>query len=200
MKLDTKLQELRIQKGLTQEEVASSLFVTRAAISKWESGRGYPGIDSLKEIAKFYGVTVDYLLSSEEIITLATEEQKEKKSRFCDLVFALLDLSFSLLFFLPFFGEKVGEEVREVSLIFMTTASPYLKICYVILLICAILLGIFTLAMQNHQGKFWTRFKTKFSLFLNALCCLIFIISLQPYAAVFLFALLLIKAFLVMKR
>ena len=53
MKLDTKLQELRKQKGLTQEEVASSLFVTRAAISRWESGRGYPGIDSLKEIAKF---------------------------------------------------------------------------------------------------------------------------------------------------
>ena len=54
MEFGQKLQELRKQKGMTQEELAQALYVSRAAVSKWESGRGYPNIDSLKAIAKFY--------------------------------------------------------------------------------------------------------------------------------------------------
>lgn len=57
-----KLQELRRQKGLTQEELANQLFVTRAAVPKWESGRGYPSIDSLKAISKFFSISQDDLL------------------------------------------------------------------------------------------------------------------------------------------
>ena len=51
MEFHEKLQELRKSRGLTQEELAEALFVSRTAISKWESGRGYPSIDSLKEIS-----------------------------------------------------------------------------------------------------------------------------------------------------
>ena len=47
MEFHEKLQELRKQKNLTQEELSEILFVSRTAISKWESGRGYPSIDSL---------------------------------------------------------------------------------------------------------------------------------------------------------
>ena len=54
MEFNEKLQELRKNKGLTQEELAEALYVSRTAISKWESGRGYPSIDSLKEIANFF--------------------------------------------------------------------------------------------------------------------------------------------------
>ena len=48
MEFHEKLQELRKKKGLTQEELAEMLFVSRTAVSKWETGRGYPSIDSLK--------------------------------------------------------------------------------------------------------------------------------------------------------
>jgi DNA-binding XRE family transcriptional regulator len=44
MELNEKLQELKKQKQLTQEELAESLYVSRTAISKWESGRGYPSM------------------------------------------------------------------------------------------------------------------------------------------------------------
>ena len=47
MEFNKKLQELRKQKGFTQEELAELLFVSRTAVSKWESGRGYPNIDSI---------------------------------------------------------------------------------------------------------------------------------------------------------
>ena len=50
MEFHEKLQELRKSRGLTQEELAEELYVSRTAISKWESGRVYPSIDSLKEI------------------------------------------------------------------------------------------------------------------------------------------------------
>ena len=56
MEFNEKLQQLRKQKGITQEELAESLYVSRTAISKWESGRGYPNIESLKAIARFFGV------------------------------------------------------------------------------------------------------------------------------------------------
>ena len=66
MEFNEKLQELRKSKNLTQEELASTLFVSRTAISKWESGRGYPSIDSLKALSNFFGVTIDELLSGDE--------------------------------------------------------------------------------------------------------------------------------------
>jgi transcriptional regulator with XRE-family HTH domain len=46
-----KLQQLRKQKNITQEELAGQLFIARTAISKWESGKGYPNIESLKSIS-----------------------------------------------------------------------------------------------------------------------------------------------------
>lgn len=65
MEFYEKLQELRRSKNLTQEELAEALYVSRTAISKWESGRGYPSIDSLKAISKFFSVSIDELLSAE---------------------------------------------------------------------------------------------------------------------------------------
>ena len=86
MEFNEKLQELRKQKGLTQEELAERLFVSRTAVSKWESGRGYPNIDSLKAIAGFFSVTVDQLLSSEELLTAAEDSQKQTVGRLRDLL------------------------------------------------------------------------------------------------------------------
>ena len=68
MEFNEKLQELRKGRGLTQEELAERLFVSRTAVSKWESGRGYPSIDSLRELSRFFSVTIDELICPEEIL------------------------------------------------------------------------------------------------------------------------------------
>ncbi len=70
MDFSKKIQELRKQRGLTQEKLAEVLFVSRTAISKWESGSGYPSVDSLKVIAKFFNVTVDALISDDELLII----------------------------------------------------------------------------------------------------------------------------------
>ena len=75
MEFHEKLQELRKQKGLTQEELAMQLYVSRTAVSKWESGRGYPSIDSLKVISNYFSVSIDDLLSGEKLIFIAEKEK-----------------------------------------------------------------------------------------------------------------------------
>ena len=100
MEFNEKLQELRKQKGLTQEELAQLLFVSRTAVSKWESGRGFPSIESLKAIAKLFSVSLDALLSGEEILAIAEKDNKEKENTIRDLVLGLLDCGMALLLFL----------------------------------------------------------------------------------------------------
>lgn len=57
-----KLQNLRKSKGLTQEELAEKMNVSRAAVAKWESGQSYPDISNLIQISDLMNVTVDYLV------------------------------------------------------------------------------------------------------------------------------------------
>ena len=199
MEFDKKLQELRKQRGLTQEELAEALYVSRTAISKWESGRGYPNIDSLKGIAKFFGVTIDQLLSGDELLTIAEEDTKQKEKHFRDLVFGLLDCSIAIFFFLPFFGQKVNAIIQAVSLLSLTEISSWLRAAYFVIVIGIVVLGIVTLALQNCHQAFWMKNKSKISFALNAIGAFLFIISSQPYAAAFLFIFLAIKVLMVIK-
>ena len=126
MELNEKLQELRIRKGITQEQLAQALFVSRAAVSKWESGRGCPSVDSLKAIAAFFSVSIDELLSGNELASAAENPSKSKSHHLCT-VFALLDLSVLLLFLLPFFAQEIGGAIETSSLAALHTLPLYLK-------------------------------------------------------------------------
>ena len=200
MEFNEKLQELRKQRGFTQEELAQALYVSRTAISKWESGRGYPNIDSLKAIAKFFAVTIDELLSGDELLTVAEEDNSQKGKHLRDLVFGLLDCSIAMFFFLPFFGQKAGGVIREVSLLSLSGVSSWLRTAYFAVVIGIVLCGILSLALQNYRQAFWNRSKNQISLLFNAVGTLLFMISLQPYAAAFLFVFLAIKALMLVKK
>ena len=199
MEFNEKLQELRKNKGLTQEELAEALYVSRTAISKWESGRGYPSIDSLKEIAKYFSVTIDELLSSNEVLSIAEEDNKQREKHFRSLVFGLLDISVLMFFFLPFFGQKANGIVQEVSLLLLNGIATYLKTSYYAIVISIAVYGILILTFQNCQKTFWVQNRDKISLILNAVAVLLFIISSQVYAGAFLFIFLIIKALMLIK-
>lgn len=199
MEFNEKLQELRKQRNLTQEELAEVLYVSRTAISKWESGRGYPNIDSLKAISKYFSVSLDELLSSDEILTIAEEDNKQKEKHIRDLVFGLLDCSVAMFLFLPFFGQRVDDYFQEVSLLSLTESEPYVKIPYLIIVFGLIIWGILGLAFQNCTSKLWVQNKDKVSLGLSVVGALFFMMSLQPYAAMFTFLFLVIKALMLIK-
>ena len=200
MEFNEKLQELRKQRGLTQEELAEKLYISRTAVSKWESGRGYPNIESLKAIAKFFSVTVDELLSSGEVLTIAEEDGKRKETHFRDLMYGLLDICIAMLLFLPFFADDADGIIKSASLIALDGVQPYVKATYLAVVISVIVMGVLTLALQNCQWVAWVKSKTTVSLALGAILVLLLMISSQPYAAVFAFALLVIKALILIKR
>ena len=200
MEFHEKLQELRKQKKITQEELAASLFVSRTAVSKWESGRGYPNIESLKALSKFYSVSVDKLLSGDELVTIAEEDTRQAENHYRDLVFGLPDLSVSMFFFLPFFGQRADGVIQAVSLLALSGISPWLRGCYFASVIGMVLWGVLTLTLQNCGHPLWVQCKSPVSLVLGGLSVLLFIISSQPYAAAFLFLFLVIKVLILYKK
>ena len=199
MKFNVKLQELRKKKGLTQEELSKALFVSRTAVSKWESGRGYPNLESLKQIAELFSITIDELLSGNELFDLAQKDKKQSQNHLQDVVFGLLDCSTALLLFLPFFACKTQQIISEVSLLELTQISSWIKITYFVFVVAIIAFGILTLVLQNCRLSFWIKVKSKISVALSFVLSLLFIISLQPYAAVYLFAFLIIKVLMLIK-
>lgn len=199
MELCEKLQELRKRRALTQEELAAALYVSRTAISKWESGRGYPNIDSLKAISRFFGVTIDDLLSGEELLSLAEEAQQQQAANDRNLVFALLDISMALFLFLPVFGQNTDGAMHSVSLTALTGLSAYLTSAYWLIIIAMIASGTAILLRKDAQSV-WMQHAHKLSLLLGAAAVLLFIISRQPYAAAFAFVFLIIKALMLLKH
>lgn len=193
MEFNEKLQTLRKQKGITQDELANALYVTRAAVAKWESGRGYPNIESLKNIAEFFSVTVDELLSGNEILTIAKEESRQKEKHFRDLLFGLLDIGALMFLFLPLFGQTTDGIIKSVGLLKLTEVPPYLKTAYFTVIIAIAALGILMLSLKNYHFTVLEKIKSKISLILNVSGVLLFIISSQPYAAALLFVFLIIK-------
>ena len=65
MTLGENLKRLRTEKGLSQEEVAGQLFLSRQTVSKWENNQAEPGVENLKALARLYGVSLDQLLLAE---------------------------------------------------------------------------------------------------------------------------------------
>ena len=70
MLFSEKLKLFRTSNGLTQEELAEKLNVSRQAITKWESGDGIPDIDNLKQLSILFGITIDELVKDDKIIKM----------------------------------------------------------------------------------------------------------------------------------
>ena len=198
MEFSEKLQQLRKGKGLTQEELAQAIFVSRTAVSKWESGRGYPNIDSLKELAKYFAVSVDELLSPDEIITAAEEEKQELIGKYTSLLCNVLDVFTALLLFIPVFGN--GSDNRSVSLFVLTDTPLWIKIVYAVVIGLTVLNGICGLIISRFDKPLWRKHQLITGNALSVIACLLFIITRQPYAGVFCFAILLINGWLLFRR
>ena len=71
MTFGEKLREARKAAGLSQEQFAEKMSVSRSAVAKWESDKGLPDVNNLKVMAQLLGVTIDYLLDDEEKLNLS---------------------------------------------------------------------------------------------------------------------------------
>ena len=198
MEFSEKLQKLRKSRSMTQEELAEALFVSRTAISKWESGRGYPSIDSLKEISRFFSVTIDDLICSDEIITVAENDKREFVSKYVLFICSALDILLVILLFIPAFGNGKGS-TGTVSLFGLTGISAWVKIIFIVVISITILNGISGVIIANFNKSVWNRHRLAAGVVLSILAVMVFMAARQPYPGIVCFAFLVIKGFLTAK-
>ncbi|WP_295090504.1 helix-turn-helix domain-containing protein [uncultured Ruminococcus sp.] len=200
MEFNEKLQELRKSRGLTQEELAEALFVSRTAVSKWESGRGYPSIDSLKEISKYFSVTIDELLTGEKLISIAERENKSNIQRICDLLTGLVDLFSFILIVLPLYPNPINGYIYSVNLFDYTETTSFNRLLYWIMFLALVLVGtvkIFITQFELNKGQ---KIVTDISIVLSIMTILFLALTREAYAITVAFFLFVVKGILLFKH
>lgn len=200
MEFSEKLQELRKNKGLTQEELAEALYVSRTAVSKWESGRGYPNIESLKDISKFFSVSIDDLLSSEKLLSIAEKENKSNIRNMCDLLFGIVDLFSFILIVLPLYPNRIDGFVYSVNLLNYAQGTYFNKVIFWIgfaLLVVSGLVKIILTRVKNEKGN---KILTELSTVISIVMVLFLAVARQVYAVVVVFLFLMIKGVILIKK
>ena len=81
MNLSKKIYELRKASGMSQEQLAEKINVSRQSISKWESGESSPEIERLIELSNVFDVSTDYLLKSSEVDELTIRTERLEKGQ-----------------------------------------------------------------------------------------------------------------------
>ena len=200
MEFNEKLQELRKSRGLTQEELAEALFVSRTAVSKWESGRGYPSIDSLKEISKYFSVSIDELLTGEKPISIAEKENKSNIQRICDLLTGLVDLFSFILIVLPLYPNPINGYIYSVNLFNYTETTSFNRLLYWIMFLALVLVGtvkIFITQFELNKGQ---KIVTDISIVLSIMTILFLALTREAYAITVAFFLFVVKGILLFKH
>ena len=199
MEFNEKLQELRKSRSLTQEELAEALFVSRTAISKWESGRGYPSLDSLKEISRYFSVSIDELICPKEILSAAEDEKKECMDRYLSMICSTLDILLALLLFLPVYGNGT-DSPTSVSLYAITGLSPWIKIVFAAVIGVTVLNGVCGVIISHLDKPIWNRHRLVTGMVLSVTGAAVFILTRQPYAGIICLTMLVVKGSLIGKR
>ena len=199
MEFNEKLKELRSSRGLTQEELAEVLFVSRTAISKWESGRGYPSIDSLKEISTFFSVTIDELLSGEKLLSIAKKENKSNIQSLCSILIGFIDLFHFLLIVLPLYPDSMKGYIASVNLFGYIETSIFNRMVYWGLFFLLMASGIIEIIVSKLKIEKVNKMIFIFSIVLSIIVVLFLALAAETYATALAFLLLVLKAGLYMK-
>ena len=149
MALSEKLYELRKKGGLSQEQLAEQLGVSRQAVSKWESGKAVPESDTLISISKYYNVSLDYLMKENDLVSEMVADKDEtqikansrRDKRFFGIVTCLIGIVCLLAWgivsiFMPTTSDRIGTS----SMITIDGNGVFLIICLAAIIIGAVLL------------------------------------------------------------
>ena len=195
MDFGEKLKALRTERGLTQEQLAARLYVSRTAVSKWETGGGSPNLDSLQAVARLFDVSVDDLLSTDDLIVLARDERRSTARSSGMLSFGLLDVLAVVFAFIPLYGVDDGSFVRMANLAdygasvdfgasFAVMAAAVVSLMFV---------GAVEIVLAAAGSRRAARIVALVGFALQALAVVLFASTMQPYATTLMFVLLLAK-------
>ena len=195
MDFGEKLKALRTERGLTQEQLAARLYVSRTAVSKWETGGGSPNLDSLQAVARLFDVSVDDLLSTDDLIVLARDERRSTARSSGMLSFGLLDVLAVVFAFIPLYGVDDGSFVRMANLAdygasvdfgasFAVMAAAVVSLMFV---------GAVEIVLAAAGSRRAAPIVALVGFAVQALAVVLFATTMQPYATTLMFVLLLAK-------
>ena len=195
MDIGEKLKALRTERGLTQEQLAAKLYVSRTAVSKWETGGGSPNLDSLQAVARLFDVSVDDLLSTDDLIVLARDERRSTARSSGMLSFGLLDVLAVVFAFIPLYGVDDGSFVRMASLADYGASVDFgASFAVMAAAIAALLLvGAVEIVLAAAGSRRAARIVALVGFAVQALAVVLFASTMQPYATTLMFVLLLAK-------
>lgn len=193
MELSEKIQALRKERGLTQEEFAKMIFVSRTAVSKWETGRGIPSMDSLQMIAKIFNLTLDSLISADEIILVAKNENKEIINRQVFLINGIFNIIAMITLFLPLYKFEINNQFYSVPLYYL---SGWLMVVYFLLTITTVAIGITQILINKIESKRLKSILTFVDSVISIITIFMLILGGQTYPAVTFFLFFIIKMIL----
>ena len=149
---------LRKEKNLTQKELADKLNVSDKAISRWETGKGYPDVDSLQALSKFFGVTINELLAGEKaenktieeiaeenIISAIVETEKSKKTKKSTVI---LSITTALILIIPLLKGS-AESIIELLVKYTLINDPWLMVFNLFISLC-----IFSAGLAVYKGHY----------------------------------------------
>lgn len=123
MRIEERIQQLRKEKGISQEELAEKVGVSRQAVSKWESKQSTPDLDKVIILSEYFGVTTDYLLRGIE-----TPNQGKKDFSMGQLLFIVsiaLNVTGLLIAFAGWHEEQSAENIWVAMIIQVAGAAAY---------------------------------------------------------------------------
>ena len=141
--LSEKLYKLRKNSGLSQEQLAEQLNVSRQAISKWEQGTAIPESEKLITISNYFGVTLDYLLKEDTADTTNTtaEVMEEKTKMMVGIVICIAGIVSMVIWgLLSIFRPETSNQLSDSSMITIDGNGIFLILCVVAIVVGASLL------------------------------------------------------------
>ena len=157
-------------------------------------------IDSLKEISSYFSVSIDDLLSGEQLIFIAEKENKSNLNSVCDLLLGFVDLFSLMLIFLPLYPKPANGYIYSVNLFGYVDSNSFILRIYWALFISLTVTGIVKILMAYFKFEKGKKAVTSISVGLSIIAVLFLAMAREPYAITVTFLLLLIKGGLLYKH
>lgn len=126
MEFSSKIREVRKKENLTQEEFAEKIFVSRNAVAKWETNRGYPDIQNLITISDVFEISLDELIKKDKNVKNKIIAESSSKKWHLLVIIYLITIILYILYFL--FAHKIFMIGFLIATLFMLVIEVYIFI------------------------------------------------------------------------
>ena len=181
MEVNKKIQKLRRENNLTQDQLAEKLGVSKTYIVRIENGKILPSLKDIKNIAKILDVNASDLTSFDDLIFIAESDNYNKSDRKTTLFFAILDILSISFIFMPFYVKNNS----AMTLIELKPLSSLLYMAYLGLLIVSFIVGVLEIVFSANNKKSKLKNVKLISVIVYTFSILIFALSKQSYITIF---------------